>query len=420
MIQDKKLSIIYYLFIITAILTILPVFFYYLGYREIFDIYAKIYFLSIFIYIWYRFINLAYQDFKKELFEANLYTHFTVVVPCYNEDPDLLEKVIESVEAAKGKKTIIIIDDGSTNNLWEKIQRLKNKYNNIITHKFEKNIGKRHALYWAFQKLDTEFLITIDSDTIIDKKAFVYLIAPFADKKIGAITGNIRLLNEKRNILTRVIAAMYLAGLNNYKKSQSALGNVICCSGCLSAYRKEVIKKIADKFLNQKFMGYPTTHSEDRHLTNLILEKKYKVVYVERALCYTESPHTLKSFLKQQQRWKRGFVRETIYLISYSYKTSKTLFFEALIGNALPFFLSPGIQILIVSIVLFGQYNILYYLVLSWITFMTVKELPMFIEHPIRSFWFYLYIPLYELILFWQNMWAIFTVNNKGWLTRNN
>lgn len=415
----NKLSLIYFIFVLITISTIFPIIFYFLGYPLLFDVYIRVYFFTIFIYIWYRFINLAYHDFRRELFEANLFTPFTVIAPCFNEEPALLERSIESVQKANGSKKIIIVDDGSTNDIWETIIKLKEKYDNVEIHRFPRNEGKRKALYWAFNKVDTELLVTIDSDTLVDKNAFVYLIAPLADKRIGATTGDIRLLNEKRNLLTRIIAAMYLSGINNYKKSQSALGNVTCCSGCLSAYRTKVIKEISDKFLNQKFLGHRAAHSEDRHLTNLILEKKFKVIYVERAVCYTESPHTLKSFLKQQQRWKRGFVRETIYLLSYSYKNSRSLLFEALVGNALPYFLSLGLQVLIITFIFIKPTHVLFYILPSWIIFMTIRELPMLVDHPLRSFWFYFYIPLYEILLFWQNIWAVFTVNNTNWLTRN-
>ena len=416
--EKKSLVVIYIIFIILTLITLLPIILYLVGFKKILIFYTRLYFFVILIYISYRFSNLAYADFKKGLFEKDTFSKFTVIVPCYNEDSELLKRSIQSVENADGDKEVIIIDDGSTNGIWETIKDLKEKYNNIIVHRFEENKGKRHALHWAFKKVHTKYIVTIDSDTLIDKYAFSYLLSPLSDNRIGATTGNIILLNEKRNLLTRVIASMYLCGLKNYKKAQSALGNVICCSGCLSAYKTYLIKGIADQFLNQRFLGSAATHSEDRHLTNLILERGYKVVYVERAICYTETPHTLRSFLRQQQRWKRRFVRETIYLLSHSYKGSKSLFFEATIGNALPFFLSLGIQVLIVAILIFHPLHLLLVIIPSWLVFITIKELPMFLEDPTRAIWFYLYIPLYEILLFWQNMWAIVTVNNADWLTR--
>jgi hyaluronan synthase len=385
---------------------------------SLFDVYSKIYFFIILIYLWYRFANLSYDDFRQKLFEANLYSEVTVIIPCYNEDPLLLERSVESVQMCDGKKRIIIVDDGSVNGVWNKITEIKNKYDNVEIHRFEKNMGKRQALYWAFQRVNTEFIVTIDSDTLLEKRAISYLIAPLVDKNVGATTGNIILLNEKRNILTRIIAGMYLCGLNNYKKSQSVLGNVICCSGCLSAYKTKLIKMIAEDFVNQQFMGKIAKHSEDRHLTNLLLREGFKIKYVEKAVCYTETPSTLGGFLRQQQRWKRGFVRETIYLLSHSWRYSTTLFFEALIGSALPYFLSLGMQIMIVIMLFVDARYVLYFIAPSWIIFMTIRELPMFIDQPRRAVWFYWYIFLYETLLFWQNMWAILTVNEGDWLTR--
>ena len=417
--KESKLALIYYIFVAITFLTLIPPILFYLGYKSYWFIYAALYSILILVYTWYRFILLAMGDFKPKLWGVNLYSPFTVIIPCYNERSDLLEKCVKSVVNAVGEKKIIIIDDGSKNNIWETIQTLASRYPNILTHRFEKNKGKREALYWAFGKIETDYIITIDSDTIIDKHAFAYLIAPFVEKNIGATTGNIRLINEKKNLLTRIIAGLYLTGLDNYKKAQSVKGNVICCSGCLSAYRTKIIKEIADAFLHQTFLGKESRHSEDRHLTNLILEKKMNVVYVEEAMCYTETPDTLVGFLKQQQRWKRGFARESIYLLSFSWKTSKTLFIEASIGNVLPYFLNLGLQVFIISMMFISPMHVLKVLLPGWMILLTVRELPVFLNNPKRAFFFYLYIPLYELILFWQNPWAILTVNDKNWLTRN-
>ena len=417
--RQRTLTLIYYAAVILTLSTALPVLFYFLGFKYVWRVYTAIYFSIIFIYIWYRFVNLAVYDFKKNKtnFTYDAEKPFTIVMPCYNEEPDLLISAVASIQRAKGKKEIIIVDDGSNNGVDKTIEYLKTKYSNIRSHRFSQNKGKRHALYWAFQNINTEYFVATDSDTIFGRESFVKLLAPFSDKKIGATTGNILLLNEKENLLTKVIAGMYLCGLDNYKKSQSTLGNVVCCSGCLAAYRTDAVKQIADQFVTQKFRGVTATHSEDRHLTNLILEKQYKVVYVDDAVCYTQTPSTLRNFLKQQQRWKRGFVRETIYLLSHSYRTSKMLFFEALIGNALPYFLSFGMQTFIV-ITLFFEPSKVYTLLGGWIAFMVIRELPMFISQPKRAIWYVFYIPLYEIFLFWQNMFAIFTVNRTGWLTR--
>jgi hyaluronan synthase len=417
--QQKIITFMYYLSVIITLSTIIPPLLYLIGYKTLFFYYIIFYSSCIIFYTWYRFIGLSYLDFKKNRWGTDLTSRFTVVIPCYNEGPDLLIKCVESVIEAEGNKDIMIIDDGSKNNIWKTILDLKKKYDFIYIHKFEQNLGKREALFYAFNNIDNEFIITIDSDTVVEKDAFIYLLGPFKDAHTGATTGNIRLINEKKNWLTRVTAGMYLSGINNYKQSQSVLGNVTCCSGCLSAYRNSIIKDgIAEKFINQMFLGKKAVHSEDRHLTNLILEKDYRVYYVKESLCYTESPDTLKVFLKQQQRWKRGFFREGIYLLSFSPKVSKTLFLEALLGNMVPFFMTVGIEFALLFMLLVSPLYVLLYIVPGWILFLTIREMPIFVEEPKRAVWYYFYIPLYELILFWQNLYAIFTVDNKDWMTR--
>ena len=78
---------------------------------------------------------------------------------------------------------------------------------------------------------------------------------------------------------------------------------VACCSGCLSAFKAELLKSIMDDFVAQTFFGEPCTYSEDRHLTNLVLKQGYNVLYIPEAIAYTKSPETLSGFMRQQKRW---------------------------------------------------------------------------------------------------------------------
>ena len=91
------------------------------------------------------------------------------------------------------------------------------------------------------------------------------------------------LLNERQNLLTRMVGTYYWVGLNIYKQAQSVIRSVVCCSGCLAAYRASLLREVIDEFAGQRFLGQSCTHSEDRHLTNLVLKRGYDVVYVAEA-----------------------------------------------------------------------------------------------------------------------------------------
>ena len=64
----------------------------------------------------------------------------------------------------------------------------------------------------------------------------------------------------------------------------------MCCSGPFSAYRKEIIDKVKEKYITQYFLGENCTYGDDRHLTNLVPLKKAmtlpSTVIVEFILLY--------------------------------------------------------------------------------------------------------------------------------------
>src|SRR5690606_15856453 len=76
-----------------------------------------------------------------------------------------------------------------------------------------------------------------------------------------------------------------------------------------------------DEWLEQKFLGRNCTFGDDRSLTNFIL-RKYKAVYSVEARAETVVPDTFRKYLKQQQRWKKSWVRETLIASSFMWKKS--------------------------------------------------------------------------------------------------
>jgi hyaluronan synthase len=389
--------------------------------------YSNIYFVLLLAYTWFIFILLWKGDKQQKHYppDGRLVRadgsppKITVLVPCYNEPARLLYKALRSVIMAEGDKEILVVDDGSQDNESRRLLLVFAKKYGVKVQFFRSNKGKRHAIHHAVKNmtLDSDFVVTIDSDTVLDRQALTKLLLPFSDPRVGATTGDVQLLNEKQNLLTRMIGTYYWIGLHIYKQAQSNVGMVVCCSGCLAAYRTELLKSVIDRFVNQRFFGEPCTHSEDRHLTNLILERRHHVKYVPEAICYTETPATVRDFLKQQQRWKRGFIRESIYTLTYSWKTRPLLFFEILMWDlTIPFFSFGLMLALVVSVITDPAF--LAILIPAWILFMFVRYMPILFYGIRKIPGLILYMFFYEMFLYWQNIYALFTVRNKRWITR--
>jgi cellulose synthase/poly-beta-1,6-N-acetylglucosamine synthase-like glycosyltransferase len=378
------------------------------------------YLFVLFLYTSYLFLLLFLNDVKPRSYPLYEGEKIAVVIPCFNESPEMLEHSIRTVLGARGNKQVIVIDDGSTNGVRAHIAELERQHE-LDVHYFLENEGKREALHYAVKNLlddDVDFVVTIDSDTALAPDALIRVVEPLKSPRIGAATGNVLLSNEEQNLLTRMVGTYYWVGLNIYKQAQSVIRSVVCCSGCLAAYRAPLLRAVIDEFAEQRFLGERCTHSEDRHLTNLVLREGYDVVYVENALSWTETPATMGGFLRQQRRWKRGYIRESIYTLSYAWRNKRLLFLQVLFWDLTAPFLSFGLRVaLVVTAVRFPMLLVTTILP-SWIVLMLFRYIFIPLRARDKLLGLFLYMLFYEACLYWLNLWALFTVKNKSWLTR--
>ena len=100
-------------------------------------------------------------------------------------------------------------------------------------------------------------------------------------------------------------AVRYFVAFRVCKAAESIFGAVTCCSGCFSAYRREAIAPVLERWENQRFLGRPATYGDDRSLTNFVL-RDWNVRYDELARSRTIVPAHFRLFLRQQLRWKRS------------------------------------------------------------------------------------------------------------------
>jgi len=61
---------------------------------------------------------------------------------------------------------------------------------------------------------------------------------------------------------------------------------------------------------------------DDRLLTAQSLSQEWQTLYVPTAVSYTDVPETWKTFLKQLLRWKKGYVRTSLFVSSFFWKRS--------------------------------------------------------------------------------------------------
>ena len=140
--------------------------------------------------------------------------------------------------------------------------------------------------------------MTIDADTAIEPDAISKLVRHFADPRIGAVAGNVKVGNRIR-WLTRWQALEYVTSQNLEKRAFDLLNCIPVVPGALSAWRAEAHRRApADSRAD--------TVAEDTDLTIAIRRVGWRIAYDEEAIGWTEAPETAAALIRQRFRWTFG------------------------------------------------------------------------------------------------------------------
>ena len=349
----------------------------------------------------------------------------SVVIPAYNEGA-MVEKAIESSALSdypREKMEILCVDDGSVDDTWEYIQRAAARYPRLVrTLRHPRNRGKRHALATGFKQSRGEILVTMDSDSVIARDGLKHLVSPFVDAKVGAATAKVRVFNKRQNFLTRMLAVRYIMAFEFFRASTSVFKTVMCCSGVLSAYRRSVVARFQDRWLNQQFMGQFCTYGDDRALTNFVLREGYDTVYQRTAEVQTLAPSTLTKLARMLTRWHKSFIRESIIFSTFMFSRYRD---RHRLPAAFDFMLTVVLIPFQFYITLYSLYHIfvdpiLILRFLALIVIMGATYMVFYIRFERNTDFLYgvLYSFLHVFFLMWTVPYAVLTFKNNSWLTR--
>jgi dolichol-phosphate mannosyltransferase len=99
--------------------------------------------------------------------EKNNNTVLSIIVPCLNEENNLIEfksRIIKVINDLSITYKIYFIDDGSTDKSWEIIKNFSSNDKNILGIKLSKNFGHQNAISAGFQYANSDYVLIIDAD----------------------------------------------------------------------------------------------------------------------------------------------------------------------------------------------------------------------------------------------------------------
>ncbi len=345
------------------------------------------------------------------------------VIPCMNEEKEIQTTIRACFDAHYPRHLleVIVINDGSTDGTGEKIREIRREYPELVVVDWTENRGKRHGMAEGFRRATGELVIQLDSDSRIEPRDVAYLVEPFRNPRVGAVSFHTDPANADENILTKMQAAYYFLSFRILKAAESTFRIVFCCSGCASAYRRDIVLPILDNWLIEKFLGLPVTWGDDRSLTNRVIAQGYDTLYSDRARAYTIVPNTLRQFIKQQIRWKKGWFVNSLFASRFIIRRDPfvafTYFFPLMVVTIFTPFMAA--RAFIYTPIVYGFSSTLYYIlgVLAIAGLFLVFYRFFSKDNPYYRYVF-VWAVLNMLVLSYMLFVALATIQNRGWGTR--
>ena len=293
------------------------------------------------VYLFTIFVALVWIIWIRKMQLIRRYRPYTedhrpttsVVIPVVDEPETLFREVLKRITAQAPDEVIVIIN-GPRNAMLE----------GICAEFFVRWIwteipGKRNAVKVGTELATGEIIVLVDSDTLWMPATLSELVKPFADARVGGVSTRQHILAYDRHVLTRWADWMESVRNEYSMPAMSALGTVGCLPGRTIAFRRSVLVEAMPSFMSARFLGVFLEVSDDRTLTNECLKQGFKTVYQSTSLVYTDAPTNWKKMAKQQFRWARGSQYNTLRMLPWMIRNSRTLAFFYICDILLPFLL---------------------------------------------------------------------------------
>lgn len=216
--------------------------------------------------------------------------NYSIIITAWKE-PKQVEKSINVIlkNGLKDFEIIVVAPDKET---LEVVKKFKKK--NIWSLK-DLGHGKPEALNLVVSKAKGEILILTDGDVFMGKDSLKYLVEPFKEEKIGAVSGRPVSIDSKSNkygfwshLLTEVAHERRLIA---DKKNKNFF-----CSGYLFAIRKKIFPEIPVEIL-----------SDDGYISLKVYSKGYRIGYSPKSEVYVKYPKNFSDWVLQKKRSAGGY-----------------------------------------------------------------------------------------------------------------
>ncbi|MFF3563434.1 glycosyltransferase [Streptomyces sp. NPDC002574] len=334
----------------------------------------------------------------------------SIVVPVYQEDPEIFALAIESWLANDVEEVVLVIDVTD-----QACQDIAARY--PVTVVITDVPGKRDALVRGWEACTTELVALVDSDTIWADDVAAEACKPFADPKVGGV-GTRQNVYNPRGFLQRVNDMFLDYRYFDENAAQSRMGRAVSClSGRTAVYRRKLLLEISEDFMAETFMGVPCMSGDDKRLTTLILERGHLAFMQRSARVWSTFPGTVRIFLKQRLRWARNTWRSDLRALSRRWVWRHPFLAFTMIDKGVSSFTLLFSPIFMTLAIVREDWFFVACLAGWWWISRSMKILPHLVRKP-SSFFLVPGFVVVSFVMAVVKLCALATIRKQRWLTR--
>lgn len=277
----------------------------------------------------------------KDVFRLRNFQSISIIVPAYNESAGILDSVKSILQLEYPSYQVIVVNDGSKDNMLEKLIdgfSLKNTgalslneipckpvrgiyYSENIKSLLvidKENGGKADAINAGINLASNPLVLVIDADSILERDSLLKITRPFMESDhVKAVGGIVRVANgsviEKgflkearlpKSWLAKFQIVEYLRAFHFGRSGFDAINSMMIISGAFGCFKRDAVVEVGGFRTNAIGEDMDIVLKIHRYLRKN--DPKVRVTYIPDPVCWTEAPEELKSLGKQRKRWQKG------------------------------------------------------------------------------------------------------------------
>jgi cellulose synthase/poly-beta-1,6-N-acetylglucosamine synthase-like glycosyltransferase len=224
------------------------------------------------------------------------------IIPAYNETAGI-HLTLRSIDAAAarygGPVRVILADDGSTDGTGDLARAEMAAFraaSGIVVP--GQHLGKAAALNTALSFAESDVIVRVDADVVIDADSLLPIPAWFSDPTIGAVGSMMYPRQDASDWCHNMRLFECLLTFGFTRRAQGQLDAIQCIPGTFTAFLRRPALEMGGFVMG--------VNGEDADLTLQLGRLGYRIIIDPRIVAFEDVPRNLSELREQRMRWNRA------------------------------------------------------------------------------------------------------------------